>query len=78
MVFEVYPLNELKIWKGWFVIFNHKIRIRHTGEMEKAMQQSHNIGYAEYERSLEKRIKVEKDRDKEYRQSTILAAELNK
>jgi len=46
--------------------------------MEKAMQQSHNIGYAEYERSLEKRIKVEKDRDKEYRQSTILAAELNK
>ncbi len=33
----------------------------YTPEMEKAMQQSHQMGYAEYERKLEKRIAVEKN-----------------
>ncbi|MGV3487114.1 MAG: hypothetical protein ACO1OC_00820 [Tuberibacillus sp.] len=46
--------------------------------MEKAMQQSHNMGFAEYERSLEKRMKVEKVREKDYRRSVILTAALHK
>ena len=38
----------------------------YTNEMEKALYQSHGINYAEYERSLEKRIEVEKSRDAEH------------
>ncbi|WP_374703437.1 hypothetical protein [Bacillus sp. Marseille-P3661] len=34
--------------------------------MEKAMQQSHGMGYAEYSRKLELRMKVERQREKEY------------
>ncbi|WP_279390816.1 hypothetical protein [Alkalihalobacillus sp. LMS39] len=30
------------------------------------MQRNHGIGYAEYNRSLTKRLEVEKKRDKEY------------
>ncbi|WLD95493.1 hypothetical protein [Alkalihalobacillus sp. AL-G] len=33
------------------------------------MHQSHGIGYAEYERSLEKRLKIEQKRDQDYRKS---------
>ncbi|WP_257349752.1 hypothetical protein [Pseudalkalibacillus decolorationis] len=33
------------------------------------MHQSHGIGYAEYERSLEKRLKIEQKRERDYRQS---------
>ncbi|MFC7394327.1 hypothetical protein [Scopulibacillus cellulosilyticus] len=39
------------------------------------MHQSHGIGYAEYERSLEKRLEVEKSREKDYRKCNIIAAE---
>jgi len=51
--------------KGWFTIHSG-IRMNYTPEMEKAMQQSHKMGYAEYERKLEYRIDVEKRREKEY------------
>ncbi|MGO4888900.1 hypothetical protein ACJ2A9_14185 [Anaerobacillus sp. MEB173] len=37
--------------------------------MEKAMQQSHGIGYAEYNRRLENRMKVEKQRELDYQKS---------
>jgi hypothetical protein len=37
--------------------------------MEKAMHQSHGIGYSEYERNLDKRLEVEKERDKEYKKA---------
>ncbi|MFN7251863.1 MAG: hypothetical protein ACK4M9_13830 [Anaerobacillus sp.] len=37
--------------------------------MEKAMQQSHGMGYAEYNRKLENRLLVEKRREKEHRKS---------
>lgn len=33
------------------------------------MQQSHGMGYAEYNRNLENRLMVEKQRDKDYRKS---------
>ncbi|WP_408007545.1 hypothetical protein ACJROX_23070 [Pseudalkalibacillus sp. A8] len=37
--------------------------------MEKAMHQAHGIGYAEYDRSLEKRLKIERKREQEYKES---------
>jgi hypothetical protein len=43
--------------------------------MEKAMHQSHGCGYAEYERDLEKRMDVEKNREKEYKKGLEIAAE---
>lgn len=39
----------------------------HTSEMEKAMQQSHGMGYAEYNQKLENRILVEKKREKDHK-----------
>ena len=42
------------------------------------MQQSHGMGYAEYERSFDKRIEVEKIREAQYRESVIFTASLNK
>ncbi|MBY7144005.1 hypothetical protein KFZ56_13310 [Virgibacillus sp. NKC19-3] len=49
--------------------------MNYTPEMEKAMQQSNKIGYAEYERRLDKRIAVEKRREQEYVQCKHLSAE---
>jgi hypothetical protein len=46
--------------------------------MEKAMQQSHGIGYQEYSRKLEKRIEVEKRREKEYKQSQLIVAQADR
>ncbi len=37
--------------------------------MERAMQQAHGFGYAEYCQSFEKRIEVEKAREFEYKKS---------
>ncbi|MFC4404860.1 hypothetical protein [Gracilibacillus xinjiangensis] len=34
--------------------------------MEKAMHQTHGVGYAEYSRNLEKRLSVEKEREDSY------------
>ncbi|WP_170840755.1 hypothetical protein [Oceanobacillus limi] len=45
--------------------------------MEKQMQQSHQICYAEYSRKLEKRMIVEKRRDKEYEKCKHMVAELD-
>lgn len=41
------------------------------------MQQSHGLSYAEYNQNLEKRIEVEKEREKEYRKCNKIAAEFN-
>ena len=51
------------------------IRVPHTSEMEKALQLSHGIGYADYERNLDMRIKVEKERQKDYEKSLSIVAE---
>ncbi|WP_202595353.1 hypothetical protein [Halalkalibacter okhensis] len=45
--------------------------------MEKAMQQSHGTSYAEYNRNLEKRLEIEKEREKDYEKSKKLAAQFN-
>jgi len=46
--------------------------------MEKAMQQSHKMGYAEYCRKLEKRMDVERRREQEYETCKHLTATFNK
>ncbi|WP_163971511.1 hypothetical protein [Oceanobacillus halotolerans] len=45
--------------------------------MEKAMQQSHGMGYKEYGRKLDKRMAVEKRRNKDYEKCKHLVAELD-
>ena len=45
--------------------------------MEKAMQRSHKIGYAEYCRKLDKRLEVEKQREKEYAACKHFTAEID-
>ncbi|WP_176555889.1 hypothetical protein [Virgibacillus ndiopensis] len=51
--------------------------MNYTPEMEKAMQKSHGIGYAEYGRKLDKRIVVEKRRQQEYEQCKHIVAEID-
>jgi hypothetical protein len=43
--------------------------------MEKGMQQAHGVSYSEYQRSLTKRIEVEKQREKDYEASKKIAAQ---
>ncbi|MGM0939436.1 MAG: hypothetical protein ACQEWU_00500 [Bacillota bacterium] len=49
--------------------------MNYTSEMEKAMQQTHHIGFAEYERKLEKRLAIEKKRQQEHEKCKHFAAE---
>ncbi|MED1862174.1 hypothetical protein P4V41_01695 [Fictibacillus nanhaiensis] len=42
------------------------------------MHQSHGCGFAEYERDLEKRLDVEKVRDKEYKEGLKIATDANR
>lgn len=42
------------------------------------MFQSHGISYAEYNRSIENIMEVEKQREKDYKRSLSIAAEHNK
>lgn len=53
-----------------------KLNLTYTPEMEKAMQQSHNINFSEYENNVDKRLKVEKEREKSHAESTKMIAEL--
>jgi hypothetical protein len=46
--------------------------------MEKSLYQAHGIGYAEYQRSLEKRMQVEKKREKDYKQSLGMVYEADR
>ncbi|WP_404454022.1 hypothetical protein LG329_04760 [Virgibacillus necropolis] len=50
--------------------------MNYTPEMEKAMHQSHKMGYAEYGRKLENQIAVEKRRQHEYEKCKHMTAEL--
>ncbi|GGH75219.1 hypothetical protein JOD43_000568 [Pullulanibacillus pueri] len=52
--------------------------MQHTHEMEKALQQSHGMSYAEYQQNLDLRIKVEESREKSYQISTAIANEANR
>lgn len=51
--------------------------MNYTPEMEKAMQQSHKMGYAEYERNLDNRLIVEKRRQQEYEQCKFLITKID-
>ncbi|EIT87158.1 hypothetical protein A374_02854 [Fictibacillus macauensis ZFHKF-1] len=46
--------------------------------MEKALHKAHGIGFAEYERSLTKRIDVEVERQKEYVKSLEISHEMQR
>jgi len=46
--------------------------------MEKAMHQSHGMGYAEYARKHDKRMDVEMSREEEYRKSQLIYADLER
>ncbi|MFU1991838.1 hypothetical protein [Priestia megaterium] len=45
--------------------------------MEKAMQLSHGVGYAEYSHKLDKRLQVEKEREKDYQASKDILRDIN-
>ncbi|WLR50481.1 hypothetical protein LC040_14610 [Bacillus tianshenii] len=44
--------------------------------MERAMHQSNGMSYAEYSRKLEKRLAVERRREKDYQESRKLLSDL--
>ncbi|SFB12465.1 MULTISPECIES: hypothetical protein [unclassified Bacillus (in: firmicutes)] len=54
------------------------IKMNYTGEMEKAMQGAHGIGYAEYSKSHEVRMEVEQRREEDYLQSQRMVADLDR
>ncbi|WP_425457682.1 hypothetical protein [Bacillus massilioanorexius] len=49
-----------------------------TSEMEKAMYLSHGVGYNEYSRCLDARMRVEKRRERSYIQSHEVLNEYNR
>ncbi|WP_280771252.1 hypothetical protein [Salipaludibacillus daqingensis] len=52
--------------------------VKYTENMEKALQQSHGIGYESYKGSLKKKVEVEKAREKDYRDSLQVENELTR
>ncbi|MDC3417886.1 hypothetical protein [Aquibacillus salsiterrae] len=63
--------------KGGFIITSG-LELTYTPEMEKAMHQSHGVGYAEYARKLNQRLKVEKKREKSHKQSQEVVNEMDR
>lgn len=51
--------------------------MNYTSEMERAMQQSHKMGFEEYSRKLDKRLTVEKRRHKDYEHCKYITAEMD-
>ncbi len=51
-----------------------RLDLDYTSEMEKAMHLSHGIGYEEYGRRLETRMKVERQRELDYEKSKRISA----
>ncbi|WP_035512775.1 hypothetical protein [Halalkalibacillus halophilus] len=54
------------------------IDLNYTSDMEKAMQASHGMGYAEYGQKLDQRLAVEKKRELEYQQSRTIITEFDR
>ncbi|MBZ5753568.1 hypothetical protein [Metabacillus rhizolycopersici] len=46
--------------------------------MEKAMHQSHGMGYAEYAQNHKKRMDVEISREADYRKSQLIYADIQR
>lgn len=59
--------------KGWFIITTEN-GLNYTSEMEKAIGQSRGVNYEEYDRSLEKKLKVEKQREKDYQNAKMISS----
>ncbi|OCA87623.1 hypothetical protein A8F94_07130 [Bacillus sp. FJAT-27225] len=57
---------------------NNKLDMKYTSEMEKAMQQSHGIGYEEYNLKHEVRLEVEQRREEEYLKSQRIVADIDR
>lgn len=51
--------------------------MNYTPEMEKAMNQAHNMNYAEYESKLSNQLKVEQRREEEYQACKHMVAEFD-
>ncbi|KAA0545336.1 hypothetical protein FZW96_18360 [Bacillus sp. BGMRC 2118] len=74
-----------KLYIGRITVYNKNskgmilihLQLNYTSEMEKAMQKSHGMGYAEYSCKLKKRMQVEMKRQKEYETSCRLRSGLN-
>lgn len=60
---------------GW-IINDHKLHLDYTPEMEKAMQQSHGLGYQEYSRQLNKRMQVEREREMDYKKGQFVRLDM--
>ncbi|MEK5441329.1 hypothetical protein [Fredinandcohnia sp. FSL W7-1320] len=46
--------------------------------MEKAMHQAHGIGYKDYCRKFKERMRVEVNREKDYKQGLMIIAQIGK
>lgn len=64
--------------KGGFIITYSGLNLNYTAEMEKAMQQSHGMGYAEYSSKLDKQLTVEQRRQQSYEESQRIVATLDR
>nr|WP_304216012.1 hypothetical protein [Fredinandcohnia onubensis] len=52
--------------------------MNYTGEMEKAMHQAHGIGYKDYCRKFKERMRVENNREQDYKQGLMIIAQIGK
>jgi hypothetical protein len=59
-------------------LFVEKLNMRYTTEMEKAMQNSHGIGYEEYNLKHDVRMEVEQRREEDYLQSRRIVADIDR
>ncbi|OZM55980.1 hypothetical protein CIB95_14130 [Lottiidibacillus patelloidae] len=52
--------------------------MNYTGDMEKAMHQTHGFGYEEYKQKLDVRMQVEREREQDYKKSRQIVSELER
>ncbi len=50
----------------------------YTGEMEKAMQGAHGVGYEVYKQKHQVRMQVEQKREQEYQESRRMISDLER
>ncbi|WP_223282834.1 hypothetical protein [Neobacillus kokaensis] len=61
------------VWRRFFI---DRIELNYTSDMEKAMHMSHGVGYEVYSRKHEVRMRVEKQRERNYAESKRVLAEI--
>ncbi|RHW42665.1 hypothetical protein D1B31_03485 [Neobacillus notoginsengisoli] len=55
-----------------------KLNLRYTSEMEKAMQDTHGVGYEEYNLKHDVRMEVEQKREDDYVKSQRIIADIDR